>query len=361
MTPLEVDVARRLQAVMARACSNIALIKYWGKRDAALNLPATGSLSLTLEGLTTATTVAWGPTGAPALAPTGLASREADLAPGSGPTDVIGLDGKPAGGKERERIVTFLDQVRALAGLRGPALVESVNDFPRAAGLASSASGFAALALAATRAAGLDLSPPELSALARRGSGSACRSLFGGFVEWLPGTAPDGRDSHAVQILPPEAWDVRMLVAVLSEAPKPTGSRDAMNHTVATSPYFPAWRESVPADLASAKQAIAARDLAALGELAESNALRMHATMLAARPPVLYWLPATIAAMHQVWELRESGLACWFTIDAGPNVKVLCAPESEPQVRVALLELPGITRVISARPGPGAQVVRIET
>ncbi|MBU6428920.1 MAG: diphosphomevalonate decarboxylase, partial [Cyanobacteria bacterium REEB65] len=159
--------------VKCRACANIALVKYWGKRDAALNLPATGSLSLTLAGLTTTTSVEF-------IGDTGDAAA---------PGDEITLDAWPAAAEERDRIVRFLDHVRQVAGIRAPARVESVNDFPRAAGLASSASGFAALALAATRAAGLDLSRSELSALARQGSGSACRSVFGGFVEWQPGAA----------------------------------------------------------------------------------------------------------------------------------------------------------------------------
>ncbi len=332
-----------LQAT-AEACANIALIKYWGKRDAVLNLPATGSLSLTLSGLVTRTTVTWAED------------------PGA---DAIVLDGKPAEGAERERIATFLDLVRALmhanGSRRGPdsprATVESSNGFPRAAGLASSASGFAALALAATRAAGLELADEQLSVLARRGSGSACRSIFGGFAEWLPGNAADGQDSHGVRLLAPEAWDVRMLVAVLAERPKPKGSRDAMNHTVATSPYFDAWRAAIPGDLDVARQAISARDLRRLGELAESNALRMHATMLAARPPVLYWLPETVAAMRRVWEVRDAGLTCWFTIDAGPNVKVLCDVASEAAVVAGLSELPGVLRVISSRPGPGARLL----
>ena len=333
-----------IRRATAEACANIALVKYWGKRDATLNLPATGSLSLTLSGLVTRTTVTWA------------------VGPGD---DTILLDGKPAEGAERPRIVTFLDLVRELTHANGSgqrpdllrATVESTNGFPRAAGLASSASGFAALALAATRAAGLELADQQLSVLARRVSGSACRSIFGGFAEWLPGSATDGQDSHGVPLLAPEAWDVRMLVAVLAESPKPRGSRDAMNHTVATSPYFEAWRTSVPGDLDVARQAISSRDLMKLGELAESNALRMHATMLAARPPVLYWLPETVAAMRRVWELRDAGLACWFTIDAGPNVKVLCDAASEAAVAAGLSELPGIRRVIASRPGPGVRLL----
>ncbi|MBU6428113.1 MAG: diphosphomevalonate decarboxylase, partial [Cyanobacteria bacterium REEB65] len=164
-------------------------------------------------------------------------------------------------------------------------------------------------------------------------------------------------DSHGVQLLAPEDWDVRMLVVILTDRAKPIGSREAMNRTVGTSPYYPAWRENVAADLETAKGAIAARDLPALGELAESNALRMHASMLAARPPVLYWLPETIATMEAIRRLRDGGHMCWFTLDAGPNVKVLCDPASETAIRTALADIPGVQRIVSSRPGPGVELL----
>lgn len=321
----------------ATANTNIALVKYWGKRDAALNLPAAGSLSLTLDGLTTTTRVAFDP------------ARRADE---------LVLQGEIQGGEPLGRVTRFLDLVRARAGLAAFARVETENSFPTGSGLASSASGFAALALAATRAAGLDLPPAELSALARRGSGSAARSIFGGLVELRPGVRPDGADAVAVPLLPEDAWDVRMIIAVVGGGVKKTvSSRSAMDHTAATSPLYPGWLASVPGDLDAARAAIAARDLAGLGEVAERSALTMHASALAARPGVLYWRGATVEAVHAVRALRAAGAAAWATIDAGPHVKVLCSPDAAPRVAATLGAVPGVTSTMSCRPGAGARVL----
>ncbi len=199
------------------------------------------------------------------------------------------------------------------------------NSVPTAAGLASSASGFAALCLAATHAAGLTLSADELSALARRGSGSAARSIHGGFVEMFPGQRSDGADALARPLLAPEAWDVRLVVAVTARGPKAIGSTAAMDRTAATSPFYDAWVASVARDLADARAAIAARDLHRLGPVVERSALRMHASAMAAEPGILYWRPATLAAIRVVQEAREAGGPVgYFTMDAGPHVKVLC-------------------------------------
>jgi diphosphomevalonate decarboxylase len=280
----------------AIARTNIALVKYWGKRDAALNLPAAGSLSLTLDALHTTTTVAFDPS---------LAADE------------LVLGGAPQVGEPLARVTAFLDLIR---GSSGHARVTSENNFPTASGLASSASAFAALALAGSRAAGLAPSPTELSALARRGSGSAARSIFGGLVEMLP-------EGHAIQRLPPDAWDLRLVVAVVAGGvPKQVSSRSGMEHTAATSPLYPSWLSTIEADLTAARAAIAARDLEQLGEVAERSALAMHASALAARPAVIYWRGATIDALHAVRELRRAGVAAWATIDAGPHVKVLTTP-----------------------------------
>jgi diphosphomevalonate decarboxylase len=224
---------------------------------------------------------------------------------------------------------------------------------PTAAGLASSASGFAALAAAASRAAGLDLDETALSRLARQGSGSACRSIFGGFVTWRKGDRPDGLDSHGVPLAPADHWPLRMLVTVLEDAPKPIKSRDGMRETVRTSPFYPGWLATVGADVAAAESAIARRDFTALGTVAEANALKMHATMLGAQPPFTYWQPATLALVHAVWALRAGGVEAYFTMDAGPNVKVLCRPEDEPAVAAALKAEPGVRALVSCGPGPG--------
>ncbi|HEY3358229.1 MAG TPA: diphosphomevalonate decarboxylase [Polyangia bacterium] len=319
----------------ARAGTNIALVKYWGKRDAALNLPRTGSLSLTLGELDTVTTV--------------------ELAAGPG-ADTLVLDGAAERGAALARVAALLDLVRAGAGRREAARVVTRNSFPTAAGLASSASGFAALVRAAAAAFGLDLAPAALSALARRGSGSAARSIFGGFVEMAPGTRADGADAVAAQLLPPDAWAVRLVVAITTEGPKAVGSRAGMTATAASSPLYEAWVTAHAADLAAARAAVAARDLPALGEVAERNCLGMHATMMTARPALFYWNEATIAAMHAVWALRAAGTGVWFTIDAGPHVKALCAAADAPRVAAALAAAPGVLRTIVAAPGAGARL-----
>jgi diphosphomevalonate decarboxylase len=333
-------------AAAARAGTNIALVKYWGKRDRALNLPATGSLSLTLAELGTETRVRFTPEG------DSSAARGADL---------VLLDGRVAAAPFADRVRKFLDLIRERAGLRGvPAIVSTVNTVPTAAGLASSASGFAALALAASRAAGLDLSREELSALARRGSGSAARSIFGGLVEMAPGTRPDGADAHARPLLPAGGWDdLRLVVAMAAGAgEKAVGSTEAMERTAATSPYYPAWLTSTERDLAEAREAVAARDLPRLGAIAERSALRMHACALAADPAVVYWRGATVEAIHAVRALRrERGVAAWFTIDAGPHVKGLCAAADAEAVAIALQAVPGVERTLIAAPGPDAHLI----
>jgi diphosphomevalonate decarboxylase len=325
----------------AMAGTNIALIKYWGKRNAALNLPAAGSLSLTLNELGTRTTVRFG----------------ADL----GAEDRIELNGADPDPATRAKIVAFLDVVRAEARLAARAEVVTENTVPTAGGLASSASGFAALALAASRAAGLALAPAQLSALARRGSGSAARSIFGGFVEMRPGTLSDGTDAVAVPVPLGDGWAVRLAIAVTAEGKKAIPSTTAMERTARTSPYYHAWLQSVPLDLREALAAIAERDLARLGAVSERNALRMHATAIAADPPIVYWTPATLAAMQTVHALRAGGIPAYFTIDAGPHVKVLCRADDAANVAAALDATPGVLRTLVATPGRGAYVLQETT
>jgi diphosphomevalonate decarboxylase len=323
------------KAVTAVAGTNIALVKYWGKRDVALNLPAAGSLSLTLDRLGTRTTVAFD----------------------DGDRDRFVLDGAPADEAATTRVSAFLDRVRARAEIARAALVTSTNSVPTAAGLASSASGFAALALAATRAAGLALSPTELSALARIGSGSAARSIFGGFVEMARGARADGDDAVAHPLPEGDGWDVRLVVAITASGPKAIGSTAAMTHTARTSPFYEAWLAGVPADLAAARAAIAARHLPALGAVAERSALRMHAAALSADPAIIYWNGATLAAIDGVHALRARGVGVFFTIDAGPHVKALCRAADADAVAATLRAVPGVIDTLIAAPGPGARVV----
>jgi diphosphomevalonate decarboxylase len=324
----------------AIAGTNIALVKYWGKRDAALNLPAAGSLSLTLADLGSETSVRFA----------------ADVADADG-RDRVSLAGAPADPRFAARVRRFLDLVRQRAGLALPAEVATTNSVPTAAGLASSASGFAALALAATRAAGLQLTPAELSALARRGSGSAARSIFGGFVEMAAGSRADGADAVARPIADPDHFHVRLCVAITATGEKAIGSTAAMELTARTSPYYAAWLASVPGDVDEARQAVLARDLERLGLVAERSATRMHACALAADPHVLYWNPATLAAIATVKGLRDQATSAYFTIDAGPHVKVLCAAADAEKVAAALAVTPGVVQVLTLAPGPGARIV----
>ena len=322
-----------MTSATARACANIALVKYWGKRDAQLNLPAAGSLSLTLGALVTETTVAFDP----ALA-----------------ADELILDGSVARPTEVARISSFLDLIRAEAKLTTRARVTSANQFPTASGLASSASGFAALAVAAATAAGLAASPRALSILARRGSGSAARSLYGGFVRMHAGHAADGSDAFAEPITSRLLDRVRMVIAIVGGgAPKSHGSRDAMDHTAHTSPLYKAWIDLVPHDLAAAEGALAAGDLAALGAITEANALAMHASAIAARPAVIYWQPTTLALLAEVRALRDRGLSAWATMDAGPHVKVLTSIEHADAVAAALRPIASDV-IVSAPGGPVA-------
>ena len=323
-----------MSSATVTAHANIALVKYWGKRDAALNLPAKGSLSHTLEALATTTT--------------GEFEDGAD--------DRIVIDGNPAIGTAATRVSTFLDLVRTRAGIENRAHMSSESNFPAASGLASSASAFAALAAAATRAAGLDLSPRELSLLARRGSGSAARSIYGGLVRMY-----DGDDDGAYAEPLPSNWgdtngELRMVIAIVGGGvAKKHPSRDAMEHCKDTSPLYQGWLSTVDGDLRAAEAAIVKRDLAALGAVVEGSTLAMHASMCAARPAIRYWRPETVALMDAVVKARESGVPAYFPSDAGPHVKVLTPADAAPAIAKTLEAIAGVDRVIVSRPGPGIQ------
>ena len=322
-------------AATASANTNIALIKYWGKADESLTIPTASSLSLTLGGTRTTTTVSFDG--------------------GADGADAVTINGAAPGGTARARVIRFLGLVRARAGLTAAASVVSSSAVPLAAGLASSAAGFAALAVAASRAAGMDLDDRALSRLARRGSGSAARSVFGGLVLWNAGV--DDATSYAEPVGADGAGlDPAMVVIVLSEGRKTIGSTEAMRATVRTSPLYPAWVEAGREDLRAALAAVRERDLPRLGEVVEANALGMHAAMIASRPSIMYWLPRTIEALHAVRAVREEGLPAWATIDAGPNVKVLTRGADAGAVVAALRDrLPGAAMTVR-RPGGGVRV-----
>lgn len=311
----------------AVACSNVALAKYWGKRDVSGNVPATPSVSVSLGGLQTRTTVEFDPS---------LAS------------DTMSLNEREASGEPLVRVTRLLDEVRALAGMLLRARVVTANDFPTASGLASSASGFAALAYAAVHAAGLKLDDRTISRMARRASASAARSVFGGFV------ALGTEDDAAAEPLDVE-FPLSIVVAAVTLAAKDTGSTSGMAHSRATSPYYAAWVDDAPKVAAEVRAAIVARDLSRLGRAAEASALRMHACMLASDPALLYWAPQTVELLHRVRALRAEGIEAYATIDAGPHVKVICAPADA--ARVAERLGPVAVRTIVAHVGGPARIV----
>jgi diphosphomevalonate decarboxylase len=317
----------------ALAHPNIALVKYWGKRDAALNLPAVPSLSLTLDGFATTTTVRWGAA-----------------------ADRLVLGGVERGPAELRKVSRVLDLGWGGADRPG-AEVTSENNFPTAAGLASSSSAFAALALAAAAAAGQPIDRARLSVIARQGSGSACRSLWGGFVEWRMGARADGTDSHGVPVAPADHWDLRLVVAVVSAEKKAVGSTDGMTRTAQTCPLFPGFVSSAPADVDQARSAVLARDLPLLGAAMERSTNKMHATMIATEPTVRYWKPVSVAVLDAVEAMRADGLSCYSTMDAGPNVKVLCATADAERVAATLRAVPGLVRVEVLAPGGDARLI----
>ncbi|HEY5224594.1 MAG TPA: diphosphomevalonate decarboxylase [Microbacteriaceae bacterium] len=341
----------------ARAHSNIALIKYWGKRDRALNLPAVGSISITLDALSTDTQVSFDPGNLGFARPNAGELGTDDVGADDFGTDECVLNGRAIDAGPSSRVGHVLDLVRERAGITGRASVSSSNDFPTGAGLASSASGFAALAVAASHAAGLRPDARELSILARQGSGSAARSIFGGYVELHVGSAPDGSDAFAEPLLDAAVWPLSVVVAITDHAAKSVSSTTGMGASSATSPFFGSWVDTAEQDLAGMRSAIAARDFGALGELAEYSCLKLHALMLTTRPALIYWNAATLAAMHAVRQLRADGVPTYFTIDAGPQVKALCGPADAATVAAALAAVPGVAEVRVSALGGGAVLV----
>ena len=321
-----------MRKATAVANPNIAFVKYWGKADQVLNLPANPSLSMGLGALTTTTTVEFRP---------GL------------PFDMVTIDGQTATGAGLARVVAHLDRVRALAGIEDRAWVASRNDFPAGTGLASSASGFAALSLAATQSAGLQLDTADLSRLARQGSGSACRSILGGYALWDGDT---DEASFARQVKPGEHWPLRDVIAIVAYEHKGVSSEEG--HLLApTSPLHAARLAAVPAVLAAVQESIERRDLAALGPAMEADALAMHAVMMTSRPWLLYWVPETVRVLQAVRAWRAEGLAVYFTLDAGPNIHCFCRIGDADEVEARLRQVPGVKDTIVSGPGGGVRLV----
>jgi len=317
----------------AVARANIAFIKYWGNLNDDLRLPMNGSISMTLDRLRTVTTVEFSP---PLT------------------KDEIEVDGVEPSPGAKERIVAHLDRLRSLVGESLKARVVSVNDFPTGVGLASSASGFAALTLAAAAALEMGLEDRELSTLARLGSGSATRSIWGGYVEWVAGAKHE--DSFASQLAPPEHWEICDCIALVSTDTKEVASSEG--HRLAkSSPLYLARLSQVKEDLDRVREAILTRDFESLGSVAERDALSLHAIMMTSQPSLLYWTPATVRVMKEVRNWREEGHYVYFTIDAGPNVHLLTLPSCVEEIERALGKVEGVRRVIVCRPGQGARLI----
>ncbi|MBN2082732.1 diphosphomevalonate decarboxylase [bacterium] len=319
--------------VTARAWANIALCKYWGKLGPD-NAPATPSLSLALDGLATTTSV------------TAINRQQ----------DVVLLDGQPAAGAARRRVLEFVDRWRTYTLVSGHFRIESHNDFPTAAGLASSASAYAALTVALAGHAVAELPTGALSRLARMGSGSAARSITGGLS-----ALGAGRDPAAQLLAPAGEVPWGMVVAVVEAPAKEISSREGMELSRRTSPFYRAWVLTDRYHYRELAGALKSWDLAKTGELMEENMLAMHACMLTTQPALIYWSPATLAVLHALREWRRKGLNAWATIDAGAHVALLCDQRDLNKVAGKLKALAeagaGIRQVIPCRPAGGAMVI----
>lgn len=320
------------QTYWAQAGTNIALIKYWGKRDEVLKLPFNSSLSITLDRFYTQMGV----------------TLDETL-----PYDQVFINGTQADQEKGQRLVNFLNLVRDLSGIRSRVRVESLSHVPIGAGFASSASAFAALAGAVNEAFKLGLTLKEVTMLARQGSGSAARSIYGGFNVWHKGERTDGTDSYGEQILEAKAWPLCILSVVVSTKQKEISSSEGMKRTVLTSPLYEAWLKQVPKDFQMALRAIENRDFEALGNLIEANAMLMHATMLGARPPILYMNESTLSIWSCVQNLRKAGYMVYATIDAGPNLKLLTRECDREQIEKSLMAMECVKEIMVCRPGKG--------
>lgn len=314
------------------APANLAFIKYWGKRDEKLRLPMNNSISMNLSECFTKTTVEFD-------------KKLKD--------DIVTIDDKDATEKEKARVSKFLDEVRKLAKVKTRARVDSQNSFPKGTGIASSASAFAALALAATHAAGLKLSKKELSILARLGSGSACRSIPDGFAEWKKGTSH--KTSYAVQLAAPDHWDLRNIVAILSKEEKEISSSEG--HELAkTSPFFKKRLRLLPKRIKSLREALLKKDFSNLGKLLEEEAIELHIITMTSNPPIFYLTPKTWEIITTIQKWRKEGLQAYFTLDAGPNVHVICEGNQEKEILQRFDIIKGIQRIIVNKPAAGAHL-----
>lgn len=318
----------------AIAHSNTALIKYWGKRDEKLIIPMNNSISFTTNALTTTTTVEF--------------SEELTK-------DSFILNDVEQTGKPLKRVVEHLTIIREISKTNLKAKVFSKNNFPTAAGLASSASGFAALTSAATNAVGLKLGTKKLSMISRRGSGSSCRSFYGGYVEWI--ASDENNESYAVQLADENWFDIRDIVVVLKAPERKMSTREAMKLSIKTSPFFKSRLEAMDTNLAKIRSAIKERDFISLGSVAEMDCLSMHSVAITSNPPQIFWIPDTVKVMHFVENLREEKIDAYYTIDTGANLHILTTPKFEKEIIKQLEEKIVPERIISSKIGSGIKIV----
>jgi len=322
-----------MMKVTAVASANIACIKYWGKRSDKLRLPLNDSISMNLSDANTTTTVEYS------------SSLRRD--------DISFVDESISEG-ECTRITKHLDRIRKVAHKRIYAKVVTKNSFPKGTGIASSASGFAALTVAATHAIGLSLSEKELTILARLGSGSAARSIPDGFVWWHAGKKSN--DSYAESLYPSSWWNVCDIICVVSKEVKKISSTEGMD-AIKTSPNWRSRVQQISEKIAAMQDALRAKDVHAFGALMEEDAISMHCVMMTQNPPLFYWNDATLRVMDQVYALRESGIPAYYTMDAGPNVHVFCEEKNMEIVHTALQHVAGVQSVIVNRPAEGARCI----
>lgn len=316
-----------MKSVTVRTNANISLIKYWGKRDEKLFLPTKSSLIITLDALATTTTLEYS----------------------SQPHDAITLNWQPHSQSSVQKIIDFIHLFRTTYSISDHFVIKTHNNFPTGAGLASSSSGFAALAIGLATLCRLNLSQRELSILARQGSGSASRSITGGIVIWHKGELPDGTDSYAEQLFDEHHWpELRILVVVINDATKKISSRDGMRITTTTSPSYGQWLKTSEKRMVEIIPALAAKDFLHVGHIAEQDWSGMHTSMLDASPCLDYWTTTSYIVMDTIRALRTKGTPVFFTTEAGPNVKVLCFHNNASLIKQTLASIPGVISIIES-------------
>jgi diphosphomevalonate decarboxylase len=327
---------RELESKMrsvAKAPANIAFIKYWGKKNERLRIPTNSSISMDLSGAYTTTSVEF----------------KNDLV-----SDEVYINKERVQNVEFQRVSKHIDLIRDIAKINLPARVISKNNFPKGAGIASSASGFAALTAASVSAAGLNLSEKKISILARLGSGSACRSIPDGFVEWKTGNSSETSFAHS--LFPPDYWNIVDIIAVVAETIKKTSSTEG-HSLVESSPFFKPRLRNIKNKLKEIKSAMSQRDFTKFGSIIEEEAINMHAVMMTSVPALIYWQPTTIDLIHEMISWRSNGLEAYFTIDAGPNVHVICKSKDAEKIKKRLMKFRGVRKTILNKPSIGARIV----